>query len=218
MSWEEFVAGWALAFDGYNMRHASPARRRWMRAAHRVALVLARCGVRPSATMVLSAAASVAVALCGWRGGGWPIAGALALLAGLGADTLTLSLSVVSGAVTRLRGFYQSLLDRLAEVCWLAAFVALGAHAVLAVVCGALVWAHEYLRARSTLRRAGTSTLGDRPARVWLSLAGLVLAGLIAQLGQDLAAGIVTLIVFSWAALAFVGIGQLLAIIRKVLA
>lgn len=190
-----------------------------MRGVHRLAVVVSRFGGTPTATMAASAACSCAVPLLAWQGGQWPVAAGLALLLGLWADQLTGALWVLSGRITRLGAFYQSLLDRLAEVCWLLAMAVLGAHLVMVVVCAGLVWAHEYVRARAGLgKTAAAGTLGDGSTRTWLVLIGLGLAAVSALLSRDLTAGVVTMVVFIWAAFALIGVCQLIAIIRKVLA
>jgi CDP-diacylglycerol--glycerol-3-phosphate 3-phosphatidyltransferase len=171
--------------------------------------------------MVLSVAFAAAVPLIALRGGGWPLAAACSLVAGLAADTVGYGLTVVTGRMTRLGAFYQSLVERFSEFAWLMALALLGTKDWLIFSVAALVWAHEYAKARvgaPALRPTATTTIGDRPTRVWCVLAALVLAAASAQLGQDLAAGAVTLVVLTWMALALVGLGQLLGLIRKVLA
>ncbi len=209
---------WARAYDGYELTHAPQWRRSVMRGIHRLAVVGARVGVKPSATLIVSAVSSCFVPLLTWQGGVWPVAAVLALAFGLGADQLTGALWVLSGGTTRLGSFYQSLLDRLAEACWLIALALFGTHLAAVITCAALVWAHEYVRARGNLGRTAVGTLGDRSTRVWLVIVGLLLGAVSAQLSRDLAAGVVTMVVFVWAAFALIGVCQLIAIIRKVLA
>ncbi len=219
MTWHEFVAAWARAHDGYDLTHAPLWRKRVMGRVYRLAFVLSRFGARPTATMIASAVCSCAVALLAWLGGPWPAVAGIALVLGLGADQLTASLWVMSGGTTRLGAFYQSLLERLAEACWLLALALLGAHLALIVACVALVWAHEYVRARASIGcKGGTGTLGDRSTRVWIMLVGFALAVASAELSRDLVPGVVTMVVFTWAAFALIGVCQLIAIIRKVLA
>lgn len=196
-----------------------------MRAAYRVAGVLTRIGVRPSSMMVIYAVSSLTVPILAWQGGLWPLAAAAAVVIGLGAAGLTSALAVYTRNITRLGSFYQSLLDRVAEVSWLVAFALLGAHTAVLVCAAVLVLAHEYVCAKVTGSTPGSGldklrigTVGDRSTRVWLALIGLVLAAATGQIGPDLAAGVVTMVAFIWLALAVIGVGQLLAVIRKVLA
>ncbi|HCT76007.1 MAG TPA: CDP-alcohol phosphatidyltransferase [Micromonosporaceae bacterium] len=221
MTWDEFVVGWAVVYDGYDMRYAPAPRRRLLGVTYRVGRVLAGFGVRPGSLMLISVMCSLAVPLLAYRGGSWAAAALLAMLAGLGADTLGSALTVLTGRVSRLSTFYQALAERVAEICWLCALALLGARPGLIVVVAMLVWMHEYVRARvgaAALRPTATTTVGDRSTRTWLVLAALLVAALSAQVGNDLAAGAVTLVVVTWLALAMIGIGQLLGIIRKVLA
>jgi hypothetical protein len=218
MSWDEFVAEWSRFFDGYDLRHASAPKRYFMRAIYRLTGVVTP---KLSTTMLISAGCSVIVPLLAWPGGPWPAVAAVMVLLGLAADSTTDALAVRRGRVTRLESFYQTMVQRLAEVSWLLALLLLGALAAPVVICAGLVWAHEYVRARvgnTVMRRTGTSTVGDRPLRVWLVLTALVLAAAVASIDQDMAAGVVTLIVLCWVAFALIGIVQLVSIVRKVLA
>jgi hypothetical protein len=222
LTWDEFVSGWAKSHDGYDMRLAPAPKRALLRFGYKAGGALSRLGVRPASLMIISVVCSAAVPLLASMRGGWPAVAAIAVVSGLVADSLSSSLTVFAQAGTpRLNGFYQALVERLAEVCWLLALALLGARPGLIFACAALVWAQEYVRARAggpALSPAGTATIGDRPTRITLAVAALILAAAAAPIGQDLAAGVVTLVVLCWIALSFLGLGQLLAIVKKVLA
>lgn len=218
MSWDEFAVAWSQAFDGYDLRHAPVLRKRFMHTVFRLSGALA---VKVSVTMLVSLICSLSVPLLAWQGGHWPVAAALMLMIGHLADAMTGASAIRSGKVSRLESFYQAVLDRFAELAWMVAMLLLGAHPGAVVCCAALVWAHEYLRARAGLpavRRAASSTAGERPLRVWFMMAALLLAAALSGVGPDLVAGVVTVIVVIWAALASVGLFQLFSIIRKALA
>jgi len=188
-----------------------------MRAIHRISGVVR---VRTSATMLISVACSVCVPLLAWKGGQWAAIAALVLLLGQVADAMTGARVVRSGHITRLERFYQALVERFAEVCWLVALLLLGARSTAVVLCAFVVWAHEYLRAKVggvVMRRAGAATVGDRTLRVWLVVIAMLLAALVSRIGTDLAAGVVTMVVLCWLALGLIGLAQLFTIIRKVL-
>ena len=217
MSWDDFASAWSEAFDGYDLRRASGIRQTLMRVVHRVSGVVT---LRTSATMLISVLCSVCVPLLAWKGGPWAAVAALALVLGQFADAMSSARAVRSGHITRLERFYQALVERFAEVCWLVAFLALGARSTPVVLCAFVVWAHEYLRAKvggSAMQRAGASTVGDRALRVWLVVIALLLSAAVSRLGADLAAGVVTMVVLCWLALGLIGLAQLFAIIRKVL-
>jgi hypothetical protein len=229
LTWDEFVSGWAKAHDGYDMRYAPAPKRVLMRFGYQVGGVLSRLGVRPASLMIISVVCSVSVPLLASMRQGWPAIAALAVVGGLFADALSSALTVFSSpsAPANRAGspgthaFYQALVERLAEVCWLLALALLGTRPGLIFTCAALVWAQEYVRARAgghSLSLVGITTVGDRPTRIWLIVAALVLAAAAAPIGPDLAAGVVTMVVVCWIALAVIGLGQLLAIVRKVFA
>lgn len=220
MTWEQFVSGWSGAYDGYDVRYAAPSRRRMVGLAYRLGAPLAVFGVRPATLTLVSAACSLAVPILAFQRGSWPAVAALAMLCALAADTLACGLTVLTARDVRPGAFYQSLVDRLGEACWLVALALLGARAGAVLAVAVLVWMHEYMRARvgaAALRPMATATVGDRPTRFWLTIVGLILAAITAQLGADLAAGTVTLIVLIWLALALIGLGQLVGLIRRVL-
>lgn len=188
-----------------------------MRLVHKVSGVVT---VRTSATMLLSVACSASVPLLAWKGGPWSALAAFTLVLGQFADAMSSARAVLSGHITRLERFYQALVERFAELCWLAACLALGARPTPVVLCAFVVWAHEYLRAKvggTAMRRAGTSTVGDRTLRVWFVIVALLLAAVVSPIGADLAAGVVTMVVLCWVALGLIGLAQLFGIIRKVL-
>ena len=217
MSWDDFALAWSEAFDGYDLRRSSGIRQAFMRVVHRLSGAV-RFGT--SLTMLVSLALAVSVPLLAWKGGPWAAAAALTLLLGQAADAMTKARAVHNGLITRLERFYQALVERFAELCWLVAFLAVGARLTPVVLCGFVVWAHEYLRAKvggGAMRLAGTSTVGDRPLRIWLAVAALLLAALISLMGRDVAAGVVTMVVLCWVALGLIGLGQLFTFIRKVL-
>jgi CDP-diacylglycerol---glycerol-3-phosphate 3-phosphatidyltransferase len=222
MSWDGYVSAWSGAHDGFDPRHAGPGLRWCIRSSYRVGLVLSRRRVKVStASRVAVLCALMVPALCA-QGGGWPLLAAIMLVVGLAAQTLAGTLAVLRGQATRLRAFYGTLIDRFGELCWLVALAALGARVGLLLLCGGLVLLYEYMRARATsagLRAAGSSTIGDRSVRVWLVGVGLMLAGIAgAQIGEDLGAGLITLVVISWLAVGVIGLGQLLTVVRKALA
>lgn len=222
MTWDGYVSAWSRTHEGYDPRHAGPVLRSLLRTAYRLGALLVRLGARPAVVLFPAVTCTVLVPVFASMGGSWPALGALCLLVGLGADTVAETLAVLLGQVTRLGSFYRTLVDRLSEVCWLAALAVLGVRPGLLVACGALVWLHEYMRARAGavgMRAAGSATIGDRPTRAWLTLLALILAVTAAHAaGRDLAAGVVTMVAVGWLALAVMGLCQLFTIVRKALA
>jgi hypothetical protein len=100
------------------------------------------------------------------------------------------------------------------------AFWLVGAPGALVAAGGALSWLHEYVRARAVaagMREIGAVTVGERPTRVCVAVAGLLLAGLSGLIEVDLAAGTITMATAVWVLLAAFGLGQLLSAVRRAL-
>jgi hypothetical protein len=220
-SWDEFVAGWSKAFGGFDLRYASSSRRMVVTMAYRLGGPFASFGVRPGSMTALAMVCWLAVPIIAWQHGAWPALAGLVLILGLVFALIGSGLVVFQGYQTRLSSFYEALAERLSEGCWLIALVSLGAKAWTIFAVGSLVWLHEYVRARggaAEMRPVTTNTVADRPMRIRMTLVALALAAILGRLGLDLVAGAVTLVLVSWMVLALIGFGQLIAIIRKVLA
>jgi CDP-diacylglycerol---glycerol-3-phosphate 3-phosphatidyltransferase len=222
MSWDGYVSAWSGVHDGFDLRHAGPGLRWWMRGSYRAGVVLTRRRTRASTASTVAVLCALAVPVLCAIGGGWPVLAALALVAGQIAQTMAGTLAVLSGRATRLSAFYGTLVDRFSELCWLVALGVLGARTGLLLLCGGLVLLYEYVRARAAsagLRAAGSATIGDRPVRAWLVGIGLLLSGIAgAQVGEELGAGLITLVLVGWLAVTALGLGRLMSIVRKALA
>lgn len=220
MEWSRFVGGWATTHHGFDLRHAGPLAQRWVRCAYHVGGFVLRNGARQASMTATALAAALFVPAFASQGGRWPLIAAALLVLGLVADTAADAIGVMAGRASRLIGFYRTLVDRVAELCWLLAALLLGGSSMLVGTCGALVLVHEYVRLRATvggMRPAGTNTVGDRPTRAIATLIMLVVAGAAAGVDQDLAAGTTTLLLAVWTLLALFGLVQLLSIVRKTL-
>jgi hypothetical protein len=219
-SWDEFVAAWSKSHGGFDLRYASSSQRNALTMAYHLAYPLASYGVRPGSLTALALCCWITVPIVAWQRGAWPALAALVLAVGLILELVRSGLVVFQGQ-TRLAAFYEALVERVSEGCWLFALMALGAKPWTVFAVGSLVWLHEYVRARAgtaDLRPIMTNTVADRPMRIRMTLVALALAALIGRLGLDLVAGAVTLVVVSWLALALIGFGQVLSVVRKHLA
>lgn len=220
MDWPRFVQAWALAYDGYDLRHAGRLTRSWTRWAYQCGVWMTRMGASAAALTGTALLAAVFVPLMAAGGGRWALPAAVFVLIGVFADAVGRAASVLLARAMQREAFYRSLTERASEVCWLLAALLLGAAPVLVLACLALMAAHEYVRARATvggLRPAGTSTIGDRSLRIVATLVFLGIAGLAGGSYADLAAGTSTLVLALWTLLALFGFVQLLAIVRKAL-
>lgn len=216
LSWDEYADGWARLHGGFDPRKAGPLVRGWLRVSYLIGKGLARIGIPPGGVTLGGLLLCVAVPLLAGR----PVLAAVFVLLAAMADSADGATAVVSGRATRLGYLYDSVADRLGEVAWLVAFWLVGAPGILVVAVGGLSWLHEYIRARVTaagVHDIGVVTLGERPTRVSIAFAGLLLAGLAQLVQTDLPAGTITVVTAVWVLLAFVGLLQLVAAFHRAL-
>ncbi len=218
--WDGYAERWAAAHGGYDPRAATPLVRGWLRMSYELGAALVRIGVRsPNAVTVLGLLLSAAVPLAVSGGRGWALAGAVLVLLSAVADTVDGVLAVVTGRASRLGQVYDSAADRVAEACWLAALVILGGPAWLAAGCCAVMWLHEYVRARATvagMSDIGTVTVAERPTRVLVTIFGLLaVAGAVAAGRWEAQTVLAVLVVM--AVLTVAGFVQLVAGVRRAL-
>ncbi|HYN93063.1 MAG TPA: CDP-alcohol phosphatidyltransferase family protein [Pilimelia sp.] len=217
MTWDAYAAAWAALHGGFDPRGAAPLVRGWLRLAYAIGSRLARLGVPPTAVTAAGLLLSLAVPVAAAAGAAWPLAAAGLVLLSAVADSADGAVAVVSGRTSRLGYVYDSVADRLSELCWAAALWAVGAPGWLLLACAALSWLHEYVRARATaagMGDIGVVTTGERPTRVSAVLVGLLLAGAAGALSVDVAAGLATVGAAVWALLAAFGFGRLLVAVR----
>lgn len=216
LTWDEYAVAWARLHGGFDPRRAGPAVRGWLRMSYAIGAALGRLRVPPTAVTLAGLVLCVCVPALADR----PAIAALFVLLAAVADSVDGAVAVVSSRATRLGHLYDSMVDRVGEACWLAAFWVVGAPGLLVVVAGAVSWLHEYLRARATvagMREIGVVTVGERPTRVSVAFAGLLLAALAGVIQPDLAAGTITVATVIWLTLAVFGLAQLLASVRDAL-
>jgi CDP-diacylglycerol--glycerol-3-phosphate 3-phosphatidyltransferase len=220
LDWDGYATAWAGLHGGFDPRQASLPVRGWLRMSYAIGAGLGRLGVSPTAVTVAGLALSLAVPPVAGIGPGWPLGAAGLVLLGAVADSADGAVAVVTRRATRLGYVYDSLADRIGELCWAAAFWAVGAPWQLAAGCAALSWLHEYARARAIgagMPGIGAVTSGERPTRALVSLIGLLVAGAAGLAAPEFAAGVATLAAIVWLLTALLGLIQLLTTIRTTL-
>jgi CDP-diacylglycerol--glycerol-3-phosphate 3-phosphatidyltransferase len=208
LTWEQYAVGWRDLHGGYDPRTGSPFVRGWLRLAYLVGRTAARAGASPTLVTGVGLALSGCVPVLVWGVPGGPFLAAVLVLLSAVADTTDGAVAVLTGRVSRSGQVYDGLADRVSEACWLVALWFLGPPGWLLLGCGALSWLHEYVRARAAaagLSEVGVVTVAERPTRVILVVAALVVARIPAG---------VTVVVGIWAVFAAVGFGQLLVTVR----
>jgi CDP-diacylglycerol--glycerol-3-phosphate 3-phosphatidyltransferase len=213
--WNRYATAWASRYGGYDLRRAPAAVRRWQRLAYRVARVTAAVRVPAVALTVVVFGLAGAVPVLAARGGTWLVlAAGLVVLATL-AGTVEAAMAVLGPRSSRTAAIRESVVSLLAEIAWLVAFWLVGVAGPLVVACGVLSGLHEYVRVHALgagMSRLAAQTAGDRPVRLLLVVVGLSLAGLV---GDELAAGLLTVISAVWLALAVLGLTQLVGAVRR---
>jgi hypothetical protein len=126
----------------------------------------------------------------------------------------------LSRHTTRLGYVYDSVVDRVGEVCWLLALWRLGAPSYVVVTAGGLSWLHEYARSRANaagMAEIGTVTVGERPTRVIVTAAGIALCGLTHPIAH-VPPSIASVTASVWVVLGLIGIAQLFGAVHRRLA
>jgi phosphatidylglycerophosphate synthase len=210
VTFEEYLERWSALHGGYQPE-ASFWARGWLRLAYVAARPLRR--VSPSLVTVLGIlAAGFAVAAAG-AGGRWALAAVALVLATALADSVDGAVAVLRDAATRAGFVLDSVADRLTDALFATAVLLLCAPSVSRgpVWFAALVPAYllEYTRARMAaagLVGIGAVTVWERPSRVIVTVATLVVAGADpARASQWAAVGVGTWIVLGVAALVHLG-------------
>jgi CDP-diacylglycerol--glycerol-3-phosphate 3-phosphatidyltransferase len=140
------------------------------------------------------------------------------VLLGSGADGLDGAVAVVTGRASRIGFVYDSAADRVGEAAWLAAFWVAGVPGWLVVAAGAVSWLHEYVRARAAaagMAGIGAVTVGERPTRAAVAVAGLVIAGAAGLVRDAWAAPMLVVAAAAWLALGLSGLAQLALTVHR---
>jgi phosphatidylglycerophosphate synthase len=185
----------------------------WLRLSYRLAVPLARLGVRPDAVTVAGLAVAAGAVVPAAFGGRWPVAAAgLVAVSGV-LDSLDGAVAVLTGRATRWGFVLDSLCDRVSDAAYATALYAAGAPAGLAVAAAAAAWLHEFQRYRAAVAGKpdiGVLTVSERPTRVIDTAMFLLGAGLYPSAsGRWAAAGALAM-----TTLGVVGFVQLLVVVR----
>lgn len=214
LSRDEYFARWSELHGGYDPRTGSAWLSGWLTLVHAVAQPLARRGVSPDAVTYASLVVSALAAALAALGGRWLLLATLVLVVSGLLDNLDGAVAVLTGRTTRWGYVLDSVVDRLSDLLYLVALVAVGAPVELAAACGALVFLLEYSRARAGNAggdEVGTVTIAERPTRVIVVAAALLAGGVLPGSADDLA----TVGVAVLTALTAVGLVQLLPALRR---
>ncbi|MBX6390165.1 MAG: CDP-alcohol phosphatidyltransferase family protein [Frankia sp.] len=213
---EDYFAAWAMTHGGYHPGSGGALVRHWLTLVYLLARPLAAARVPPAA-VTAAAAAQPALALPPAAAGGrWPLLAALVVaVAGL-LDSLDGAVAVLRCRVSRAGYVLDSVADRVGDVLCLLALWLLGAPGWLAALAGGALGLLEYTRARAGnagVGEIGVVTVGERPTRLIITVAGLLTAGVLPSL-RDPAALVATA---ATASVAIIGLAQLAVVLRRLL-
>jgi CDP-diacylglycerol--glycerol-3-phosphate 3-phosphatidyltransferase len=213
---DSYLRAWSVTHGGYDPATGGVLVRRWLRLTYLLARPLAVLGAPPSAVTAVAAALPALALAPAAAGGRWPLLAALIVLASAVLDSLDGAVAVLRDRVSPVGFVLDSVADRVADALYLVALWLLGAPGWLAVAAAAALFLLEYTRARAGnagFGEIGVVTVGERPTRVILTVAGLLAAGVLPAVREPVTA-VTTAAVLTVAA---VGLGQLAAVLRRVL-
>jgi phosphatidylglycerophosphate synthase len=207
---EEYLDGWQALHGDYDPR-GNPLVRRWLSLSYAVARPLAVARVSPDLVTLL-AVLLAAAALGPAAAGGWwlLLAAAMVVLSGL-LDNVDGAVAVLTGRATPWGAVLDAVVDRIADLLFLAALLLAGAPVVACALGGALMFLLEYLRARAAaagLTDVGVVTVWERPTRVIVTAAFLVAGAVVGDPWPALGA-------WAWVGLGAVGLVQLAVAVRR---
>ena len=209
-----YLDRWQVLHGGYDVRTGSRWLRGWLSLAYRVARPLARAGVMPDVLTLWTVWLACAVLVPAAAGGRWPmLAASVLVLSGLG-DTLDGCVAVLTNRATTWGYVLDSVVDRVNDVIYLLAIVAMGAPAQVAILCGVVFFLLEYLRARAANAgggEIGAITVGERANRVIFCALGIGFGGVFVGHAQRVA----TWAVAGLTAVSVIGLVQLVVAVRR---
>jgi phosphatidylglycerophosphate synthase len=180
----------------------------WLGFAYRLGRPPARFGVPPWVFTVAGPAVAALALLPAAGGGRWALAAAAGVLVAAVLDGMDGAVAIQSQRASRQGFVLDSVCDRVADGCFVAALWLAGAPGLVCVLGGAAAWLLEYTRARAGaggLTGLGVVTVAERPTRVLITLMFLVAAGVF----PGAATGWVTAAAVAWCAVGAVGLAQL---------
>jgi CDP-diacylglycerol--glycerol-3-phosphate 3-phosphatidyltransferase len=209
---EEYLAGWS-ALHGYDAA-SSRLVRGWLSLSYILARPLAVARVPPDLVTALGGLLAAAALWLAALGGRWALAAAAVVVASGVVDNLDGAVAVLRGRASAWGSVLDSVVDRVADVLFVATFAVLGAPMWLVLSGAGLMALHEYVRARALaagMPDVGTITVWERPTRVVTTAMFLLGCGI--HVGA--AIGWATAGAAAWAGLGLVGLTQLLVVVRR---
>lgn len=205
---------WSDLHLGYDPRRAFWPRT-WLTLTYYCARPLARRGVAPNLVTIAGGLVSGLIPVLAWHGGGWLWLGVvLVVVSGL-VDNLDGAVAALTDRATALGYVLDSMVDRIADGCYLLALWLLGAPAWLCVLGGVVTMLQEYLRVRAGdagMGELGLVTVAERPTRVIVTAFAMCGAAVVPAASAGTAAALGA---WAWLGLSLVAFGQLAWAVRR---
>lgn len=213
---DSYLQAWSITHGGYDPATGGALVRRWLGLSYRLARPLAAVRTPPLALTAVAALLPALALPLAAAGGRWPLLAAVVVLTSGLLDNLDGAVAILRDRVSASGFVLDSVADRVADALYLVALWLLGAAGWLVVVAGAVTFLLEYTRARAGnagFGEIGVVTVGERPSRVIIVVAGLLVAGVLPSAREAAALGATAAIL----AVAAIGLGQLTVVLRRVL-
>lgn len=210
---EGYFADWATVHGGLE---PSGLVGWWLSGVYVLARPLARAGVSPSVLTGSGALTAGLVPCLAVIGPRWAVVAGLVVALSAGLDNLDGAVAVLSARTTAWGYLLDSLVDRVADIAYLAALWLIGAAGWVVVLAGAGLGLLEYARARAGnagMGEVGVVTVGERPTRVIIASSFLITAGIFSAQAADVAA----VAAAATAGVSVIGLVQLLVVARRML-
>ena len=213
----EYLGQWSRLHGGYDpggSRLVGP----WLWLVYSCARPLARLGVPPDLVTAIGLLAAAGGAGLARAGGGWLFGAALLVVASGLVDSLDGAVAVLTGRSSAFGYVLDSMVDRCADLFFLAALWWVGAPAGVAVAAGTLMLLQEYLRARAGaagMTEVGVVTVWERPTRVIVTASFLLGAAIYGPGSPAAASAWATCGAWVWFGLGLVGLVQLTVAVRR---
>ena len=157
----------------------------WLRISYSLAKLLAKLRVTPNTLTLLGVFFGILLYLNSLSY--WAV---LFLVLSLICDGIDGSLAIMTGKSNKWGAMLDSVADRLTEVFWGLAFIAIGADQNLVIAAVLIAAIQEYLRARSAglgLTDVGVVTISERPVRASILFVAIVAFSLRLEIVNPLA-------------------------------
>jgi CDP-diacylglycerol--glycerol-3-phosphate 3-phosphatidyltransferase len=210
---DAYFDAWSALHGGYDPR-GNTLVRWWLSMSHSLARPLAARSVPPDLVTALGVVATGGAVAAAAAGAGWWLALSALVVVGSGlVDNLDGAVALLTSRTTRWGHVLDSVADRVSDVLYLVALWLAGAPLELCAAAAVVMFLLEYARARAAvagMTEVGVVTVFERPTRVIVTAAFLVAAAVLGDPWPALGAA-------AWVGLGVVGLGQLVAVVRRAL-